>query len=52
MDQGTQIDNENKMSYYFCMSHSVLTCLISLPRTTHMFLLIAELCSGNENEVK
>ena len=33
-----------------CMRHSVLTCSIILPNIIEIFLMVTELCSGNENE--
>ena len=35
-----------------CMWHSVLTCSIILPSMIKIFLMVTELCSGNDNEVK
>ena len=39
-------------SCHSCMQHSVLTCSIILPSIIKIFLMVTELYSRNENEVK
>ena len=48
---GDIIRNEDKQSCHSCTRHSVLTCSIILPSIIKIFLMVTELCSGNENEV-
>ena len=48
MDQGTCLENEDMQSCHSCMRHSVLTCSIILPSIVKIFLMVAQLCSGNE----
>ena len=50
--QGTQLINEDKQSCHSCLRHSMSTCSINLPSIVKIFLMVMELCSGNENEVK
>ena len=52
MDQGTYLVNEDKQSCHSCSQHSVLTCSIILPSIIKIFLMVTELYSRNENEVK
>ena len=52
MDQGTKLENVDMQSCHSCTRHSVLTCSINLPSIIIIFLMVTELCSGNENEVK
>ena len=52
LDQGTYLENEDKQSCHSCTRHSVLTCSINLPSIIKIFLMVMELCSGNENELK
>ena len=46
------IKGQMKQSYHSCMQHSTLTCSIILPSTIRIFLMVAELQSEHENEVK
>ena len=52
MDQGTNVENKEKQSFHSCTRHSALPCAIILPSVIKIFQTVAELCSGNENEVK
>ena len=52
MNQGTYLENKDMQSCRSCMQHSVLTYSINLPSIIKIFLMVTELCSGNENEVK
>ena len=52
MDQGTQLENEDKQSCHSCMKLSALTCSIILSSTIKIFLTVAGLYFGNENQVK
>ena len=49
---GTELETEDKQICHSCTRHSVLTCSISLPSIVKIFQMAAELCSGNENQVK
>ena len=52
MDQGTELENEDKQSCHSCMGHSSLRCSIILLSTMQIFPMVAELHSRNKNEVK
>ena len=52
MDQGTELENEDKQSCHSCMGHSILHCSIILLSTIKIFPMVAELHSRNKNEVK
>ena len=52
MDQRTLLVNKDKQSCHSCTQHSMLTCSIILPSIIKIFLIVMELYSRNENEVK
>ena len=52
MDQGTVLENEDKQGCHSCMSHFMLTYSIILLSIIKIFQMVAELCSGNENDLK
>ena len=52
MDQGAYLVNEDKQSCHSCTQHSMSTCSIILQSIIQIVLMVTELYSRNENEVK